>query len=331
MFTCIHILYSPLIANFLLRHYSFFRVLLGMSLLSIIDHVDTFPYTHDDHYYTFKSHTGKSLGFIVPEVAARFEAPQFLVDNKAKTVVISPELSDFEQRNKVFAELATKWRAYDALLDAGWRNELYTVYEPRTEPYFLAERAFACFLGVVTYGVHINGYIPADKSRSGKIEMWIPRRAADKSTYPGMLDNTIAGGLGYPYGIWENVVKECYEEGGLSAEFVETHIKSAGVISYLCQPYGPKGHAQPEVEYIYDLAFDSESENVPHPVDGEAQDFTLMDIDEIRLRMSEFKPNCALVIIDFLIRHGQVTPENEPNYLEIVSRLHRKMPFATRN
>lgn len=34
-----------------------------------------------------------------------------------------------------------------------------------------------------------------------------------------------------------------------------------------------------------------------------------------------------LVIIDFLIRHGHLTPENEPQYQEIVTRLHGRFNY----
>jgi hypothetical protein len=45
------------------------------------------------------------------------------------------------------------------------------------------------------------------------------------------------------------------------------------------------------------------------------------------LAEGQFKPNCAMVMIDFLIRHGILTVENEGNYLEILSRLHRRLEF----
>ena len=35
----------------------------------------------------------------------------------------------------------------------------------------------------------------------------------------------------------------------------------------------------------------------------------------------DFKLNCNLVIIDFLVRHGYITPKDE-DYLEIVRGLH---------
>lgn len=307
------------------------------SLLPLVEAVDSFPYVPNDYYFTFVGHNGQPLGYMVPEVATAFKTcsalDKFVVNDGDKTVTMGGELDTFEKRSAVVAQLAEEWRQKDPVVAKGWRDELYVVFSPRTVPYFSVERAFSGVLGVVTYGVHINGIVPASKSSNGKTKMWVPRRSKTKATYPGKLDNTIAGGVAYPLGLWDNVIKECYEEGGLDKAFVEPRISSAGVILYLCQPYGPKGHAQPEVEYIYDLVFDSETEYEPSPVDGEAEEFKLMDLDEVLQRMKdgEFKPNCTLVVIDFLIRHGHITPENEENYLEITSRIHRRFPFATRN
>lgn len=305
-----------------------------MTLLPLIEKVDSFPYVEDPFYWKFYSHDGVLLGYIVPEIADRLKGSiHFQSDDSRQLVQLHSSLDTFEKRNEVLAEIALEWKQTDELLAKGWRDELYTIYNPRSVPYMLMERAFSCLLGVATYGVHINGYVPPSKTKDKVLKMWVPRRSLTKATYPGKLDNTIAGGLAHPHGIWENVVKECYEEGGLSAEFVESHIKSAGVVSYLCQPYGAKGHAQPEVEYTYDLEFDSETGTVPFPVDGEAEDFQLMSIDEVKNRMlaDEFKPNCGLVIVDFLMRHGYITSENEPNYLEIQTRIHRRFPFPMRN
>ncbi|RKP30226.1 hypothetical protein METBISCDRAFT_31077 [Metschnikowia bicuspidata] len=281
-----------------------------MALIILVLSIDSFPYSEPLEYWRFLSHDGYLLGYVTPEIAQRFQSgchsDKFHVAEAERFVQIAESLASFKDRNRVFAEIALAWRLNDELLDKGWRSEHCTV-------------AFSCLLGVVTYGVHINGYIPADRTKDKVMKMWISRRSATKAKYPGKLDNTIAGGLGYPYGLWENVVKECYEEGGLSAEFVEKKIVAAGA-----------GHAQPEIEYVYDLAFDSETDNVPHPVDGEVEGFTLMRIDAIKqsILAGEFKPNCALVICDFMIRHGIMTAENEPNYLEILSRIHRRFPFA---
>lgn len=68
----------------------------------------------------------------------------------------------------------------------------------------------------------------------------------------------------------------------------------------------------------------------PKPFDGEAESFDLLPMDVVREKMlaGEFKPNCALVMLDFMVRHGFVTAENEPNLLEILSRMHGSFGYA---
>jgi hypothetical protein len=43
------------------------------------------------------------------------------------------------------------------------------------------------------------------------------------------------------------------------------------------------------------------------------------------LHKGEFKPNCGLILVDFLVRHNLVTPEKEPKYFEIIKRTHRDL------
>lgn len=298
-----------------------------MTLLPLVEKVDDFPYDLPSKYHCFRSHDGILLGYILPEIASRLQSPDF--EHQGKNVKFAA--MTFEERNAIIEKLGQLWLKSDEFLQHNWRNELYTVYAPTGKPYFLVERAVSCLLGVVTYGVHINGYVPALESPSGKLQMWIPTRSVDKATYPSMLDNTIAGGLAHPLGIWDNVVKESYEEAGLKEDFVTANAKPAGVISYIVLPDGPGGKVQPEVEFIYDLIFPDNEKIIPKPVDGEASGFELMELDQIKSLMEQgrFKPNCALVIIDFLIRHGHISPELEPNYMEISQRIHRKLPFPT--
>jgi hypothetical protein len=55
----------------------------------------------------------------------------------------------------------------------------------------------------------------------------------------------------------------------------------------------------------------------------QVEEFMLWDLDRVASVMStseEYKPNCCLVIIDFLIRHGYITSE-EPGYLDLVRAL----------
>lgn len=305
------------------------------TLIKHIAKVDNLSETDIYKYYNFKSHDGKvTLGYITEKSADHFKQEEsFLVDEKEKTISLAAYFDTIEKRNSLFRDLGLRWRRKPELseiVDKGWRNELYTVYNPTHIPYFHVERSMTPLLGVITYGIHVNAYVPAEKTTNGKIKVWTPRRAANKPTYPGMLDNTVGGGLGYPHGIEETVIKECYEEAGLASSFVKRNVRSAGVVQYFHKPNDDYS-VQPEVEYVFDLLLHGEDEIKLQSVDGEAEEFRLMDVDEIlfRLENSEFKPNCGMIILDFLIRHGHVTPENECNYIEMLTRSHRLMPFPT--
>jgi hypothetical protein len=65
----------------------------------------------------------------------------------------------------------------------------------------------------------------------------------------------------------------------------------------------------------------------PQNTDGEVESFTLLPLEEVARLVrdtDEFKLNCNLVIIDFLLRHGYLAPEHE-EYLDLATGLRRPM------
>lgn len=61
----------------------------------------------------------------------------------------------------------------------------------------------------------------------------------------------------------------------------------------------------------------------PNPLDNEVASFHLVPLWQcIELALGgAFKPNCALVLLDFAIRHGEVTFENDRRFIEICRRM----------
>lgn len=62
---------------------------------------------------------------------------------------------------------------------------------------------------------------------------------------------------------------------------------------------------KPDVLYCYDLELPADFE--PRNTDGEVEAFMLLPIEEVAALVrdsDEFKLNCNLVIVDFLVRHG---------------------------
>ncbi|KAI0508142.1 hypothetical protein KFK09_014276 [Dendrobium nobile] len=196
----------------------------------------------------------------------------------------------------------------------GIRNELYPVTSSfGKQILFSLERAAAPYFGIKAYGVHMNGYV----GKSGQKFLWVAKRSDFKPTYPGRLDHLVAGGL--PFGITckENLVKECEEEAGIPRFIAEKAI-SVGAVSYMdIEGYRFKR----DVLFCYDLELSSDF--VPKNEDGEVDSFKLIPVVHVAniVRRTEFfKPNCSLVIMDFLFRHGFVSPQDF-GYLSLLHSL----------
>ena len=77
------------------------------------------------------------------------------------------------------------------------------------------------------------------------------------------------------------------------------------------------------VLFCFDLYLPNDFQ--PKPVDGEVEQFYLYNIEQVLSMMAKdypdpMKPNCYMVVIDFLIRHGFVSPD-VPGYLDLVREL----------
>jgi 8-oxo-dGTP pyrophosphatase MutT (NUDIX family) len=146
-----------------------------------------------------------------------------------------------------------------------------------------------------------------------------------------MLDNTVAGGMATGEEPFECLVREADEEASLPEQLVRQHAQPQGTLTYMYirggQAGGEEGMIQPECQYVYDLELPADV--VPKPNDSEVEAFYLWTVEEVQehLAKGEFKPNCALMVLDFFIRHGILTPENEKDFEEIRSRLRRELPF----
>lgn len=51
-------------------------------------------------------------------------------------------------------------------------------------------------------------------------------------SFPGYLDNTVAGGIPSGMPIFESLVKECMEEANIGSDIVHKYARAAGSISY---------------------------------------------------------------------------------------------------
>lgn len=303
--------------------------------------MSSFPYYDDapdaynklisSYYEFFVLGSRRIAGYVQPWVVEKMPwGKKWIVDHDKKRLFpyvegLSP--AKFSEQNTVIEEtLRTAKEAGAFKILEKWRNELYTIHGP--DQLTTMERSGSPLFGIVTYGVHMTAYV---NTKNG-LRIWVPKRAKGK-TYGGMLDNTVAGGIAAGEQPFECIVREAAEEASFPEELVRSKAKPCGTISYFNfrdeRAGGESGLLQPEVQFVYDMEIDEEV--VPKPYDDEVEDFRLWTVGEVQDALSKglFKPNCALLLLDFFIRHGILTLENEKHYVEIISRLHRKLPFPT--
>ncbi len=251
---------------------------------------------------------GQNLGAVRDDFAARLEAFPKVFAVTPSDVCLVP----------ITGRTQAVGRVLETLRDEGvvrnWRNESYAIAESFGQtPLFLMERAATVLFGVKTFGVHLNGFV-----RNGdSLKMWIARRAADRPVSPGKLDQIVAGGQPAGLSVTENLAKECAEEASIPPELAARAIP-AGAVSYRMER--PEG-LRNDTLFFYDLELPEDF--VPRNTDGETATFHLMpigDVASIVENSTQFKFNCSLVIIDFLIRHG-VIPPSHPDYLDLLKGL----------
>jgi len=256
-----------------------------------------------------------TVGWVRPGLARAIaaELPGFLLDSAGLGLAAGP--ADFPARSTALARVAD-WLVARGTVPSLLGEPYAVTPGGREQALAVIDRAAAPYLGIRTFGQHVNGFV----RRQDTLWMWLGRRAHDRHYYPGCLDNLAAGGVPHALSLPANLLKECYEEAGISAELAGRAVP-VGLVSY--NRLTERGFRS-DILYCYDLELPADFQ--PLNTDGEVEDFLCLPVDEVaRLvrETNEFKLNCNLVIIDFLLRHGYISPQ-DPHYLELAWGLRRR-------
>lgn len=212
--------------------------------------------------------------------------------NRKQVISFAHHVNTPAARSQVMKELCERWRDQglwpDVIGPNKWRNEMYPIYR---DPFgshdapteadetandkddsrnyaFMMERAACALFGTVTYGVHMSVYEEDcdDEGVPTACRMWIPTRSKSKQTWPGWLDNSVAGGIPSGLGAFESLVKESMEEASIEENIIRKYARAVGSLSYFFRYVvtallvynlpstmsfrSPLGWLQPEVEYV---------------------------------------------------------------------------------
>ncbi|KAI2622847.1 hypothetical protein GGS21DRAFT_534360 [Xylaria nigripes] len=315
----------------------------------------SFPYDIDpsDSYYPlFLADDSKPHGYLRPETVAKMPwTASFQVSHEHPRTV---RVLDSSQGSNSVAALTA---AFQELVDICVERKTFRIFNGRhSEPFAIlsypsrprddgtetgkgivtVERLAMPLFGIILAGAHMIAYrrSRAPNNANGVISgLWIPRRAKHLISSPGMLDVTVAGGITAGFTALETIIKEAGEEASLSPNLVRTRVQSTGVLTYVGSTdtsHSGKfesGLLCPSIIYTHDIELPEDV--VPKPHDGEVEGYTLMNIVDVQAALlnDEFKPDSAIVIIDFFIRHGIINADNERDLIQINEQMHRRLPF----
>lgn len=255
---------------------------------------------------------GEQVGWVLHPFAERLAGFPQVFAVSAGEVRLQPAFGDFASRSRAVAGAVATLAGEGRLPKL--RKEAYPVATSfYAEPLLELDRAAVPSFGTLAFGIHLNGFV----GRGRDMRMWIGRRSRNKPTGPLKLDHIVAGGQPIGLSLAENLVKECAEEADMPASLARA-ARAAGFASYLIENH--EG-IRNDILFAYDLELPADFR--PVNTDGEIEAFYLWPIAKVMETLAageEFKFNVALVIVDFLVRHGILGPEDR-DYLEIVNGL----------
>ncbi|MFN3076741.1 MAG: DUF4743 domain-containing protein [Alphaproteobacteria bacterium] len=285
--------------------------------MSFLDHIRVCNAYDPDHYRPL--YVGESvIGQVKKDLARKLKEYPGVFWMADHGLSLVPGLATPSDRTAAVAEVM------DRLASAGLApdplGEMFPVVSAFAAPELMRlDRAMVPLLGVRAFGVHLNGVVHTDEG----LKMWVGRRSPTKRVAPGKLDNLVAGGQPAGLSLRDNLIKECAEEADMPADLA-ARARPVGAVTYCME--GQHG-LKPDCMFCFDLELSPDF--VPRNTDGEIDTFLLWPMERVLETVrntTEFKFNVNLVILDFAIRHGLLSPDDEPDYLEILLALRRFGP-----
>lgn len=214
------------------------------------------------------------------------------VDDRALTLRVPAG-----ERDAWFAQANAVLHA-DGLI-RGWRGEPFALPSPSSgRALAVIERASARFWGTLTLGAHANGWVAGTDGRPASL--WVARRAANKPTDPGKLDNLVGGGVPHGQTPAQALMREGFEEAGLTPAQMARAVP--GCVIELIRDV-PEG-LQFERLHVFDLAL--EPNERPVNQDGEVASIERMPIETVATLAAgdAMTVDASLVTLAFLRRYG---------------------------
>ncbi|KAK3896488.1 hypothetical protein C8A05DRAFT_20542 [Staphylotrichum tortipilum] len=300
--------------------------------LALVNRVDTWPYYQQDparykawirgYYYVMIEGYSKPFGYMHESILRGLNlSPNWEVSSEQR-LLIMVRANTFEERTQVMRDMLSRAVKEGAPTSPRkFYNEALRVVSSKGKHVLDMDRSGLDPFGCVSFSAHLIGFV----KDGNDTKYWVPTRSAKKPTVPNKLHSTVAGVIRSAEQPVDCMVRKIAAEASIPKEYTMANLTACGTISYQMSitSAGEPG-CQHIVSYLYEMEFGKDT--VPRPGSDEVETFTLMTLDDVKVALmeGEFVANRAMVWLAYFIRHGVVTPENEPDFIEICQRLHRK-------
>jgi 8-oxo-dGTP pyrophosphatase MutT (NUDIX family) len=216
-----------------------------------------------------------------------------ITDERVALVAAAPA------RDATLSDINTALRAQGLI--RAWRDETYPVVNPRDplgQPVLACiERAASRFWGTLTFGAHCTGWVAGSDGLASRL--WVAQRSFSKATDPGAFDNLVGGGVPQGQTPFDTLVREGWEEAGLTPEVMRRALP--GRVIQLLRDI-PDGL---QFEWIHAFDLQLHDHDLPVNQDGEVQAFSLLAVaDALAIAAgNDMTADAALVTLDFALRH----------------------------
>jgi isopentenyldiphosphate isomerase len=232
------------------------------------------------------------IGSIEPAVAERMRAARLPIAAQAAGYCIAAPAA------KSLAVIA-RWLHAERIA-AHWRDELLGVVDDEGRAVGAIERGVVRVLGVATEAVHLVGV-------DARGATWVQKRAATKSTDPGLWDTTMGGQVAAGERVGTTLMRETMEEAGIEVAGLTDLVHAPSIL--IRRPVR-EGYMVERIEVFRAVVADSVE---PVNRDGEVERFERLDDGALveRLAAGEFTLEATLILGAELERRGVLAVESD--------------------
>ena len=271
-----------------------------------------------DYYYFMIEGYPKPFGYMHKSILQGLNLSPGWKVNSEQRLLTMVQTNSFQERTQVMRDMLLRAVKEGAPTSPRkFYDENLRVVSSEGEHVLDIDRSGLDPFGVVSFSAHMIGFV-----RDGSdTRYWVPKRSATKPTVPNKLDSTVAGVVRSGEQPVDCMARKIAVEASVPEEYTRANITACGTVSYQMSitSRGNPG-CQHIISYCYEMEFGREV--IPKPGNNEVEAFSLMTLDNVKaaLMEGEFVANRAMVWLAYLVRHGLMTPENEPDFSEVCQR-----------